>query len=124
MFKLMAAILILSGCTAIKAPADFKQVEITTRNFNLAVWQKITDPDGVYKIYIEGDGHAFNARAALQTIQPRAAGCYGKLLSATKARMSYIWRVPANMSKARSAHSDTGRQPGSLRKLSMPNTRR
>lgn len=62
MFKLMAVILILSGCTAIKAPADFKQVEITTRNFNLAVWQKITDPDGVYKIYIEGDGHAFNAR--------------------------------------------------------------
>jgi len=36
--------------------------EVHTKNFNIATWQKITDPDSVYKIYIEGDGHAFNSK--------------------------------------------------------------
>ncbi|MDD7312777.1 MAG: alpha/beta hydrolase, partial [bacterium] len=27
----------------------------------MASWQKITHPTAPYKIYIEGDGHAFNA---------------------------------------------------------------
>ena len=31
------------------------------KTFMLASWQKITQPQGVYKIYIEGDGYAFNA---------------------------------------------------------------
>lgn len=51
----------MAGCTAIKAPTDFVYKEILTRDFTLVSWQKITEPFGIYKIYIEGDGYAFNA---------------------------------------------------------------
>lgn len=54
--------IIISGCTTARPlpPTDFHYKEISTRDFTLASWQKITQPNGVYKFYIEGDGHAFN----------------------------------------------------------------
>lgn len=61
MIRILIILLLLSGCAAIKAPADFVYEEIPTRDFTLASWQKITEPFGTYKIYIEGDGYAFNA---------------------------------------------------------------
>lgn len=61
MTKVLITLLFLAGCSTITAPADFVYKEIPTRDFTLASWQKITEPSGAYKIYIEGDGHAFNA---------------------------------------------------------------
>ena len=55
------SVLFLFACSSIKVPDDFVYKEIKTRTFTLASWQKITQPQGVYKIYIEGDGYAFNA---------------------------------------------------------------
>lgn len=52
---------LLSGCASITAPADYVYKEIETRDFTIATWQKITNPQEVYKIYIEGDGYAFNS---------------------------------------------------------------
>ena len=73
MLKALIVLFFLAGCTTIKAPADFAYKEINTRNFTLASWQKITDPSGVYKIYIEGDGYAFNAHGrATQDPTPRS----------------------------------------------------
>lgn len=53
--------LVLSGCVVITVPDNFAYKEIQTRDFKIATWQKITNPQGVYKVYIEGDGNAFNA---------------------------------------------------------------
>ena len=62
----------LTGCTTIKVPAEFVYKEVETRNFTLASWQKVTNPAAPYKIYIEGDGYAFNARGkATQDPTPR-----------------------------------------------------
>lgn len=61
MLKALIILFFVAGCTAIKAPTDFVYKEIPTRDFTLASWQKITEPSGTYKIYIEGDGYAFNA---------------------------------------------------------------
>ena len=62
----------LTGCTTIKVPAEFVYKEVETRNFTLASWQKVTNPAAPYKIYIEGDGCAFNARGkATQDQTPR-----------------------------------------------------
>ena len=61
MLKVLATLLFLTGCSTIKVPADFVYKEIETREFTLAGWQKVTNPAAPYKIYIEGDGHAFNA---------------------------------------------------------------
>ena len=53
-------------------PADFVYKEVETWNFTLASWQKVTNPAAPYKIYIEGDGYAFNARGkATQDQTPR-----------------------------------------------------
>lgn len=61
-----------TGCTTIKVPAEFVYKEVETRNFTLASWQKVTNPAAPYKIYIEGDGYAFNARGkATQDQTPR-----------------------------------------------------
>lgn len=61
MLKLFAILFLLSGCSNIVVPPAYVYKEIPARDFTLASWQKITNPSGVYKIYIEGDGYAFNA---------------------------------------------------------------
>ncbi len=55
---------ILCSCSTIKtkAPADFLYKEIKTDDFVIASWQKIKDKDSLIKIYIEGDGHAYNSK--------------------------------------------------------------
>lgn len=53
---------ILAGCAApLTVPPEFKQTTVETADFDFAVWQKIEQPNAPYKIYIEGDGYAFNA---------------------------------------------------------------
>ena len=52
---------ILCGCSSITVPESFIYKEIENGDFIIASWQKISNPQGVYKIYIEGDGYAFNA---------------------------------------------------------------
>ena len=54
-------VLITSGCVSIKVPPEYTHKIIKTKYFDITSWQKITSPDNVYKIYIEGDGHAFYA---------------------------------------------------------------
>lgn len=61
MIKLLITLLFLTSCTTINAPTDFVYKEVETRDFTLASWQKATNPTAPYKIYIEGDGYAFNA---------------------------------------------------------------
>lgn len=58
---LLFCLLLLSGCATIKAPDSFVYQEISGKNFDLVTWQKITSADAVYKVYIEGDGYAFNS---------------------------------------------------------------
>lgn len=62
MIKVLVILLFLTGCTTIKIPANFVYKETETRDFTLASWQKVTNPAAPYKIYIEGDGYAFNAQ--------------------------------------------------------------
>lgn len=50
----------LAGCTSVSAPSNYVYREVKTRDFTIATWQKITNMQEVYKIYIEGDGYAFN----------------------------------------------------------------
>ena len=52
----------ISGCASIKVPDDYVYKEVKSGKFILATWQKVSAPDQVYKIYIEGDGYAFNEK--------------------------------------------------------------
>lgn len=73
MIKILIILLFLTGCTTIKTPTDFVYKEVKTRDFTLASWQKVTNPAAPYKIYIEGDGYAFNARGkAMQDPTPHS----------------------------------------------------
>lgn len=61
MLKLITICLLLTGCTTLTTPPEFVYKEIQTRDFSIATWQKISQPKTIYKIYIEGDGYAFNS---------------------------------------------------------------
>lgn len=54
-------IMLISGCQNIEVPKEFIYKEINTPRFKLASWQKITDSSAEFRIYIEGDGYAYNA---------------------------------------------------------------
>lgn len=58
---IILSLLIISACTSLRVPNDFKYQEVQTRTFKIATWQKIKNPQQPYRIYIEGDGYAFNA---------------------------------------------------------------
>lgn len=58
---LVIFLLLLGGCQTVEVPPDFAYEIVQTKDFNLASWQKIGNPQAPYKIYIEGDGYAFNA---------------------------------------------------------------
>lgn len=62
MIKVLITLLFLTGCSTITASADFVYKEIETKDFTIATWQKVTNPSAPYKIYIEGNGYAFNAQ--------------------------------------------------------------
>lgn len=51
----------LFGCSGVVVPDDFLYKEIKTSIFKIASWQKITNPNGRFKVYIEGDGASFDA---------------------------------------------------------------
>ncbi len=60
LLKIFICFLLLTGCSSITVPNDFVYQEIQTDTFNLASWQKITNPKAKYKVYVEGDGYAFD----------------------------------------------------------------
>lgn len=62
MKKLVVLLLFLAGCASFNMPEVFEYQIYHENGFDISVWKKITAPQGVYHIYIEGDGHAFNAQ--------------------------------------------------------------
>lgn len=78
--NLIGIILFLTGCMSVTVPKDFAYNKVETRDFTLATWQKITNPQSVYKVYIEGDGYAFN-RNGRPTQDPTPKGILVKELA-------------------------------------------
>ncbi len=50
----------MCGCRGVVAPDSFTYKEIQTDSYRLASRQKIADKKAPVRIYIEGDGYAFN----------------------------------------------------------------
>ncbi len=59
--------LILAACAQMVVPPEFVYRQIQTDNFTLASWQKIRNERAPYRIYIEGDGYAFNAHGRVSS---------------------------------------------------------
>lgn len=60
MKRILFLLLFLYGCRSVVVPDAFTYKEIQTNSYKLASWQKITDKKTPVRIYIEGDGYAFN----------------------------------------------------------------
>ena len=75
MKKTLLLLLLLSGCHSITVPDSFTYKEIETDTYKLASWQKITDKKSPIRIYIEGDGYAFN-HAGQPTNNPTPRGIF------------------------------------------------
>lgn len=75
MKKILFVLLLLCGCRGIVVPDTFAYKEIQTDSYKLASWQKITDESQPIRIYIEGDGYAFNY-AGQPTNDPTPRGTF------------------------------------------------
>ena len=87
-------VLFLGGCTANwVVPPCFIQQDIKTDSFILRTYQKDTSPNSAVHIYIEGDGHAFDA-AGLPTNNPTPRSHFVRQLAAndTAPNVAYIAR--------------------------------
>lgn len=73
--------LLLTACaTHTDFSSDFAPVEIKTTDFTIYTQQRITNASAPIHIYIEGDGHAFNARGR-PTTDPTPRGDFVRQLS-------------------------------------------
>ncbi len=52
--------LFLLGCHSVIVPKNFVYQTVKTQDYTLTLWQKQTDDSSPVRIYLEGDGHAFN----------------------------------------------------------------
>ena len=75
MKKILLFLLLLCGCQGIVVPESFLCKEIQTNTYKLASWQKITDKSQPIRIYIEGDGYAFN-HLGYPTTNPTPRGTF------------------------------------------------
>ena len=88
-------VLVLCGCA--HAPRGdmpgFAPVTVDAGKYQIATWQKITDPRAPTHVYIEGDGHAFNS-SGRPTSDPTPRGTFVRDLAArdTAANVVYIAR--------------------------------
>ena len=56
------------GCqNTIVSPDNFHYREINTSTFKIACWQKISNANAPYKIYIEGDGYSFRGDGSVSS---------------------------------------------------------
>ena len=65
--------LFFAACTTLQIPDDFVYQEVETPDFDIVVWQKVSNPLLPYKVYIEGDGYSFNS-AGQPTSNPTPRG--------------------------------------------------
>lgn len=56
--------LFLGACSSLKVqiPKEYLYVPVKTQNYTLASWQKISNDNEPLRIYIEGDGNAYNSK--------------------------------------------------------------
>lgn len=86
-------VFLLSGCVATSgwhAQNDFTYVPISTDDYEIATWQKISDSRGPVHIYIEGDGHAFNGRGT-PTSDPTPRGTLVRDLAASDSAPNVVY---------------------------------
>ena len=86
--------LFLSGCANLIIPDEFQYRKIATADFDFASWQKVTTANGLYKIYIEGDGHAFDANGH-PTTDPTPQGTMLRELAFTDYQPNVIYLARA-----------------------------
>ena len=89
-YRFLIFLLFMGGCSSLKIPENYHYKEIPTSEFTIASWQKITSPQAPYKIYIEGDGHAFNARGQI-TNDPTPHGTLMRELAFGDAHANVIY---------------------------------
>lgn len=112
MKKFLLILLLLCGCRGVVVPDAFSYKEIETDSYKLASWQKITDKKAPIRIYIEGDGYAFN-HLGYPTTNPTPRGAFLRKIAFNdpNANIVYLARPCQFVEDARCSQKDwtTGR---------------
>lgn len=74
-YQIFLFLFLLNACVSIKAPDSFSYKEVQTPFFKIATWQKLSTSNAPVKVYIEGDGNAFN-RYGQPTSDPTPKGVF------------------------------------------------
>ena len=88
---LLSLLVILGGCAgAIDVPADFILAPIDTGDYKIATFQRISDNVSPIRIYIEGDGYAFDGLGR-PTRNPTPRGSFLRDLAASDRAKNVIY---------------------------------
>lgn len=89
----------LAGCASFEMPATFQHKTFQTQGFEISLWQKSSDEKAPYYVYIEGDGHAFNAHGR-PTSDPTPHSSLMRKLAATDTHANVVYLArPCQFSK-------------------------
>lgn len=111
-FKKIWLICLTGGCVVYTPPSNYVYEEISTRQFELASWQKIEKPGAPLTVYIEGDGYAFNSEGrASSNPTPRTTTMREMAFRDKDANVAYLARPCQYVTdeKCRKKYWTTGR---------------
>lgn len=92
-FFVLVVSLFLTACATENPLKNLRFQPVSSGNYTVASWYKITKPGEVLKVYIEGDGHAFDRRG-MPTDDPTPEGLFLRKLAVddTSANVVYMAR--------------------------------
>ena len=89
--KRLLILSLLAGCATTWVPPDgFVRRDVLAGEYEIATYQKITDKNAPVHVYIEGDGHAFNAYG-VPTSDPTPRGTMMRNLAARDASENVVY---------------------------------
>ena len=88
--KIYCLLFLLTGCASFEMPATFCHQTVQTQGFEISLWQKSSDEKAPYYVFIEGDGHAFNAHGQ-PTSDPTPQSSFMRRLAAKDTHSNVIY---------------------------------
>ncbi len=93
-FRFLILLLAVGCATPLQIPPEFTEKVIETSDFDFVIRQKVPQPNFPYKIYIEGDGHAFNAYGE-PTFDPTPRGTFLRQIAFADTHQNVVYMARA-----------------------------
>lgn len=89
-FAYLSLMIFLTGCVHRNVLTDFNHELVEADPYVLSTWYKITDPGKPLVVYIEGDGHSFNANGTVSS-NPTPKSIFLREIAANDPRANVVY---------------------------------